>query len=82
MARDALYGIHVSESENVQVSANLAEGNDAGGIRFDTLLERSRNIVVRDNLVRNNGGPGLQIAGGVGADVQMNSEADNGSSPR
>jgi parallel beta-helix repeat protein len=82
MARNSLYGIRVSESENVRVRGNLAEGDDAGGIRFDTLLEGSRNIVVRDNLLRNNGGPGLQIAGAAGADVHMNSEADNGSSPR
>lgn len=81
-ARDALYGIRVSDSENVRIRGNLAEGNDAGGIRFDRLLEGSRSVELRENLLRNNGGSGLQIAGVAGADVHMNSEADNGSSQR
>ena len=57
-ARNALYGIRVSESENVTVRGNLAEGNDAGGMQFDRLFDGSRNVVVRDNVARNNGGPG------------------------
>lgn len=76
-ARNTLYGIRVSESENVRVRGNLTEGNDAGGIVFDTLVDGSRGIVARVNVSRNNGGYGIDIASATTADVQSNSAADN-----
>jgi len=76
-ARNALYGIRVSESQNVRVHGNLAEGNDGGGIIFDVLLQGSRDIVVWNNVSRNNGGYGIEIAGASGSDVQANSVSDN-----
>jgi hypothetical protein len=76
-ARNTLYGIRVSESENVRVGGNLTEGNDAGGIVIDTLMDGSRGIVARDNVSRNNGGYGIDIASAAAADVQANSAAGN-----
>lgn len=69
-ARNKHYGIRVSESENVRVRGSLAEGNDAGGILFGTLMDGTRRITARDNLSRNNGGHGIDVASVGATDVR------------
>ncbi|MBS1855705.1 MAG: alginate lyase family protein [Acidobacteria bacterium] len=78
IARNRLYGVRVSESEDVRVTGNLAEGNDAGGIVLERLFDGSRGIVVRENVVRNNGGAGIDAAGAIEADIATNTGRDNG----
>jgi parallel beta-helix repeat protein len=60
-ARNRLYGVRVTESQNVHVRGNLAEGNEGGGILFDALMDGTREIEMRDNVSRN-GGYGIEIS--------------------
>ena len=76
-ARNALHGIRATESEDVRVLGNLAEGNDSSGIMFDTLMDGCRRVEVRGNLSRNNGGYGIEVQRVTGATVQDNTVADN-----
>jgi hypothetical protein len=76
-ARNRLFGIHAVESQDIRLRGNLAEGNDGGGIAFESLMDGCRSIEVRENIVRNNGGPGINTNGAAGL-VERNATADNG----
>jgi hypothetical protein len=76
-ARNASAGIHVTESRNVQVRGNLAEGNDGDGILFSCLTNDRPAIEIRDNLSRNNGGYGLKVTHAFRGSVQGNTLLDN-----
>ncbi len=77
-ARNTLYGLRATESENVRVNGNLAEGNDGGGIVFDALMAGSRLVDIRDNIARNNGAYGIEVDHASGGAVQANTVFDNG----
>ena len=76
-ARNSLYGLRTTESENVRSIGNLAEGNGGGGIVFDALLAGTRKIEIRDNLSRNNGGYGIEVDRSQGCAVRVNTVLDN-----
>jgi parallel beta-helix repeat protein len=80
-ARNTLYGVRVGDSENVTIRGNMLEGNDAGGTRFDRLFDGSRNLVERDNVSRNNGGPSIAPAQPKSPGPQRLSTAPRASSP-
>ena len=63
VARNALCGVRVVESEDIQVVHNLAEGNDAHGIAFDKQMDGCRNILVTDNITQLNGKLGIYAQG-------------------
>ena len=77
LARNALYGIRVTESNQVVLTNNLIEGNDYSGIRFYAQMDGCREIQVRDNLVRNNAEYGIEIRQVVGGVLQNNTALDN-----
>jgi parallel beta-helix repeat protein len=77
-ARNKLSGIRCTESENVQVFANLAEGNDENGIQFDPLMDGSFRIDVHDNLCRNNRLHGIFIEKVTESNIRNNKSTDNG----
>ncbi|HKE26924.1 MAG TPA: alginate lyase family protein [Bryobacteraceae bacterium] len=77
LARNARWGVYTTESRSVRVLNSLAEGNDTGGIAFDSLMEGCRDLEIRNNVVRNNAGPGIATGGATGI-VDKNDLADNG----
>jgi hypothetical protein len=77
-ARNAQCGIGVTDSQDVRIAGNLAEGNLRGGIIALGDKPGCRGLVVRDNLTRNIGGPGIEITHAGDAVVQNNSARDNG----
>ena len=76
-ARNALNGIRITDSEEISVIKNLAEGNDQSGIRFYARMDGSRGIEVHDNLVRNNAGYGIEISHVVEGSIHNNRVLDN-----
>jgi hypothetical protein len=77
-ARNAQCGIGVTNSQDVRIAGNLAEGNLRGGIIAEGDNPGCRGLIVRDNPTRNNGGRGIEINHGSDAAVQDNSARDNG----
>jgi hypothetical protein len=77
-ARNVLNGIHVTESQDIRIHGNLAEGNDKNGILFDAQMDGCLKIEVAGNLSRNNGTCGIQINHAVSGTVRDNSGHDNG----
>jgi parallel beta-helix repeat protein len=79
-ARNRRSGIRVAGSRDVHIRGNLAEGNLRGGIvvEADQDREGGRLVDVRDNLARNNGEHGIEIAPSGGARLEGNTERDNG----
>ncbi len=78
VARNVLRGLHARDTETVQVRNNLFEGNEAGGLLIEAEAGRGKGIVVTENLVRNNGGQGIEVLGGAtGGKVERNRIRDN-----
>ena len=75
--RNSAHGLHVRESEMVRIAANLAEANDGGGITVSMLFDGSRQVEIRENTCRNNGGAGIHVTGVEGAEVKGNLSVDN-----
>ena len=78
IARNARSGIHVTESQAVRVSGNLAEGNDRDGIAFDALMDGCRQLEIFENISRNNGNYGIKLEHALGQVLKNNSLTDNG----
>jgi hypothetical protein len=76
-ARNSSSGIHVTESRDVRIWGNLAEGNDGGGIVFDALRNDCRALEIRENLSRNNGGYGIEISRATEGTLRANSVSNN-----
>jgi parallel beta-helix repeat protein len=76
-ARNKESGIRCTESDNIQVTGNLVEGNDEDGILFDALMNGSRKIVVSENFSRNNGQHGIFIEKANGSTIRNNKSVDN-----
>jgi hypothetical protein len=78
LARNARHGFHATESQAIHISGNLAEGNDCDGLAADVLLAGCRAVEVSQNLVRNNGGHGIELNHVTGGSILDNSVRDNG----
>ena len=78
LARNGPDGLHVTEGRNIRADGNLAEGNDGGGIVADALMDGNDGVAAKQNVCRNNGGPGLAVSGSRGAVVEANMQVDNG----
>jgi len=77
-ARNKLSGIRCTESNNVKVTGNLTEGNDENGIKFDTLLDSFKNIIISNNVAQYNTGRGIYIGKVVESRVANNTIVANG----
>lgn len=54
LARNELAGVLIAESQRVMVEGCLAEGNGNAGIAQETWMEPNRDVVIRNNVLRNN----------------------------
>jgi len=61
IARNAYYGLLITESEEIDVSGCLIEGNDRSGIMAEFLSKGSENIYITDNLIHYNNGFGIEF---------------------
>ena len=77
IARNALQGLHASDTQDLRVRNNLVEGNEAGGLVCSTEPGPCQRIKVVNNQVRNNGGPGLDIQHAVDSVAEGNRLFDN-----
>jgi hypothetical protein len=76
--RNKLSGIACSESNQVSVTRNLLEGNDGYGIRFDSLMDKCRQVIVTSNVAQYNGEPGISADKIVNGKIADNTEMANG----
>ncbi len=60
IARNAHYGILVSESRKVTIEKNLIEANDRSGVMMEYLDVGSANVTVRENNIQFNKGYGVE----------------------
>jgi hypothetical protein len=60
VARNAWYGMLVSESKNITISKSLIEANDRSGILLEFLYYGNADINISDNLIHYNNGFGLE----------------------
>lgn len=60
IARNAYYGLLISESENIKVTRNLIEGNDRSGVMAEFLSCGSENVEISNNLIHYNNGFGME----------------------
>jgi parallel beta-helix repeat protein len=68
----------VTESHDVHICKNLAEGNDRDGIAANALMARCREVKISGNLSRNNGDHGIEVDHATGGLIENNSVFDNG----
>jgi hypothetical protein len=60
VARNAWYGMLVSESKNISISKSLIEANDRSGILLEFLYRGNADINIKDNIIHYNNGFGLE----------------------
>jgi len=77
-ARNKLSGIRCTESNNIKVTGNLTEGNDENGIKFDTLLDSFKKIIITDNVAQYNTGRGIYVGKAIESKVADNIMVANG----
>ncbi len=78
LARNAWFGVLISESKNVTVSDNLVEGNDFSGIMAQYLYQGCENISISRNQIQYNGGFGFESYSGKNIVSTGNSFSGNG----
>jgi parallel beta-helix repeat protein len=77
-ARNTRHGIRCTESQDIQINGNLAEGNDGWGIRCDALMHGCRGVEIVDNLVQNNDRGGIEVYRTGETRLHNNRLMDNG----
>lgn len=80
IARNAFYGLLITECLGVLVTGNLIEGNDRSGVMVEYLYQGSKDVEVSNNLIHYNGGFGLESYAATKLKSEKNSYAGNGSS--
>jgi parallel beta-helix repeat protein len=78
VARNAYYGILISESKNIAVTGNLIEANDHSGVMMEFLSQGSEKVTVSKNLIQYNDGFGVESYAVRNAKVQDNTYGGNG----
>ncbi len=78
IARNAYYGLLISECSNISISRNLIEGNDRSGIMVEFLYKGSEAIQVNDNLIHYNNGFGLESYAAHNLKSEKNRYVGNG----
>ena len=63
VARNAYFGILITESSDVTLSENFVEGNDRSGIMVEFLHRGSGNIQIANNRIQYNNGHGVESFG-------------------
>ncbi len=78
VARNAYYGILITESANIRITGNLVEGNDCSGVMAEFLSRGSENITVANNLIHYNNGFGVEAYAVRNLKSEKNAYAGNG----
>ncbi|TDE14541.1 right-handed parallel beta-helix repeat-containing protein [Dyadobacter psychrotolerans] len=78
IARNAWYGVLITESNNVKVENNLIEGNDRSGVMSEFLSSGSENVTVNGNTIQYNNGFGVESYAGKNIRADKNIFAGNG----
>ena len=78
IARNAWYGVLISESKNIEVKENLIEANDRSGVMLEYLRKGSVNVSVNKNLLQYNMGYGVESYATIDCKVVNNQYAGNG----
>ena len=77
IARNAYFGVLVTESRDIRVSKNFIEGNDRSGVMLEFLYRGSENISVTDNEIQFNDGHGVEGYGARSSKVSRNKYTGN-----
>lgn len=78
LARNAWFGMLVTESKNVSISGNLLEANDRSGIMIQYLYNGSENIAIEKNLIHYNSISGVESYAAKNIKLSENRYAGNG----
>jgi parallel beta-helix repeat protein len=78
LARNAWFGVLVTESKNVSISGSLIEANDHSGIMVQYLYRGSENVSISNNLIHYNNGFGVEAYSGKNIKSAKNTFAGNG----
>lgn len=78
LARNAWFGLLVTESKNISISGSLVEANDQSGIMVQYLYRGSENVTVNNNLIHYNNGFGVEAYAGKNIKSANNNYAGNG----
>jgi parallel beta-helix repeat protein len=78
LARNAWFGMLVTECNNINISGNLVEANDRSGIMIQYLYRGCENIAVNKNQIHYNNGFGVETYAGKNIKVAQNKYAGNG----
>lgn len=78
LARNAYYGILISESKAITVKGNLIEGNDGSGIMVEFLHKGSKDVAISENRIHFNGGYGIESYATDGLTIRDNQLKGNG----
>ena len=78
LARNAWFGVLVTESKNISITGNLVEANDRSGIMIQYLYRGSENVSISKNLIHYNNGFGVESYAGKNIKFAENKYAGNG----
>ena len=78
LARNAWFGLLVTESKNIGISGNLMEANDRSGIMIQYLYNGSENITISKNRIHYNSICGVESYAAKNIKVSENKYAGNG----
>jgi hypothetical protein len=81
VARNAWYGILVSESNNISINKSLIEANDRSGILLEFLYRGNSGIKINGNLIHYNNGFGVESYSSTNL-TSRNTYAGNGNQPQ
>lgn len=80
VARNAYYGILISECSNISIEGSLIEANDRSGVMVEYLFKGSENIAIGNNTIQYNNGYGIESYGTMKVLSTNNSLTGNGNS--
>jgi nitrous oxidase accessory protein NosD len=78
VARNAFYGILLSECKDVSIKGNLIEANDRSGVMVEFLHSGSENITILNNLIHFNQGYAVESYGATNLKTTDNTCRGNG----
>lgn len=77
IARNAHYGVLITESKDILLRGNLVEGNDKSGIMAEFLSKGSADIWITENLIHFNNGWGIESYAATNLKSVNNTLTDN-----
>jgi parallel beta-helix repeat protein len=78
LARNKLNGLYVADSQDLNITHNLAEGNDGNGISFGLLTEGNGNVKFTNNYIHYNGLKGINLSASKVVLTSGNTDIGNG----